>query len=130
MRSHEWLSAVFADQPEEARKSMWFSRLIVAFHAAVFAAAITSGKPIFILIVNFHCFFANWLSYFVGTCQHCGLSGEIPDFRKNTRTITLNPIVEFLFWRMNWHIEHHMFAAVPCYNLRRCHEATARFMPK
>ena len=65
MRSHEWLSAVFADQPEEARKSMWFSRLIVTFHAAVFAAAITSGKPIFILIVNFHCFFANWLSFAV-----------------------------------------------------------------
>ena len=31
----------------------------------------------------------------------------------------LGPILEFLYWRMNWHCEHHMYAAVPCYNLRK-----------
>jgi fatty acid desaturase len=46
------------------------------------------------------------------------------------RTITLDPITTFLYWRMNWHTEHHMFAAVPCYNLARLHREVAFDMPK
>ena len=30
---------------------------------------------------------------------------------------------------MNWHIEHHMYAAVPCYNLAKLHRVVARDMP-
>ena len=58
------------------------------------------------------------------------MKSSTPDFRKNTRSITLDPFSEFLFFHMNWHIEHHMFAAVPCYNLKKCHEATKDFMPE
>ena len=59
------------------------------------------------------------------------LRNDVPDFRKSTRTITLPLfLLEFLYWRMNWHIEHHMFAAVPCYNLRKLHEAVKGDMPK
>ena len=45
------------------------------------------------------------------------------------RTITLDPVSEFLYWHMNWHLEHHMFAAIPCYNLKKLHHAVARDMP-
>jgi fatty acid desaturase len=31
---------------------------------------------------------------------------------------------------MNWHIEHHMYAAVPCYNLRKLNELVADDMPE
>ena len=31
---------------------------------------------------------------------------------------------------MNWHIEHHMFAGVPCYNLKKLHKIVALDMPK
>lgn len=110
----EWLQAVHRDQPEQALKSMRWSRVLLAFHAAAFASAVYAGAYEFVLIVNCHCFFGNWLSYFVGECQHCGLCGSSPDFRMNTRSITLDPFTEFLFWRMNWHMEHHMFAGVPC----------------
>ena len=30
---------------------------------------------------------------------------------------------------MNWHIEHHMFAGVPCYNLKKLHMAVKEDMP-
>lgn len=40
-------------------------------------------------------------------------------FRLCVRSITLNPISEFLYLHMNWHTEHHMFAAVRCYHLPR-----------
>ncbi len=46
------------------------------------------------------------------------------------RTITLDPISEFLYWRMNWHLEHHMYAGVPCYNLKKLHQVLVHDMPK
>ena len=30
---------------------------------------------------------------------------------------------------MNWHTEHHMFAGVPCYNLKALHDAVKEDMP-
>lgn len=109
---------------------MWFSRMIVLFHLVVFTASIVSQQWVFILIVNFHNFFGQWLTYFMGQTQHIGLISNSPDFRKNTRTVTLDPLSEFLYWRMNWHIEHHMFAAMPCYHLKAVHKEVAFDMPK
>jgi len=31
---------------------------------------------------------------------------------------------------MNWHLEHHMFAGVPCYNLEKLHKLETYYMPK
>ena len=59
-----------------------------------------------------------------------GLRDDVPDFRKCVRTITLDPLSEFIYWRMNWHLEHHMFAGVPCYNLKKLHRAVAHDMPR
>ena len=46
------------------------------------------------------------------------------------RTITLDPVSQFLYWYMNWHLEHHMYAAVPCYNLEKLHRVVAHDMPE
>jgi fatty acid desaturase len=45
----------------------------------------------------------------------------VPDFRLCCRTIGLNPFLSFMYWQMNYHIEHHMYAAIPCYNLPKLH---------
>jgi fatty acid desaturase len=58
------------------------------------------------------------------------LREHAPDFRKNTRSIKVNGLTEFLYWRMNWHIEHHMYAGVPCYNLRELAKEIADDMPE
>ena len=34
----------------------------------------------------------------------------------------LDPISEFLYWKMNWHLNHHMYAAVPFYNLKKLYD--------
>ena len=31
---------------------------------------------------------------------------------------------------MNWHLEHHMYASVPCYNLSNLHKILADGMPE
>jgi len=82
------------------------------------------------LLITCAPFIGNGLSYFVGTTQHCGLRGDVPDFRKSVRSITLHPLAEFLYWRMNWHTEHHMYAGVPCYNLKKLSKEIAQDMPE
>jgi len=61
--------------------------------------------------------------------QHVGLQGNVTDFRLCCRTFYLNPVIRFLYWQMNYHIEHHMYANVPCYNLGRLHQAIKHVLP-
>ncbi|MFS9531801.1 hypothetical protein Q6247_27030, partial [Klebsiella pneumoniae] len=79
--ANEWLRALHEDQPEQARKSMWWSRIQLAFHGLVLMAAINTGQWVLPLILTLPSYIANWLSYFVGLTQHCGLTEATPDFR-------------------------------------------------
>ncbi len=126
---NEWIRALHADQPDQYRKSIWWSRALLLFHGSVLVVSIITGLWVLPLILTFFPFTANWLGYFVGLTQHCGLRENSPDFRKSVRSITLNPVAEFLYWHMNWHIEHHMYAGVPCYNLKKLHQEIANDMP-
>ena len=44
------------------------------------------------------------------------------DYRLNTRTVTMCRLNRFLYWNMNYHVEHHMFPMVPYYRLPELHE--------
>lgn len=115
--SHEWLEALHEDQPAQREKSMNWSRFQLIFHGTLLALSLATGLWVLPLIITLPSYIANWLSYFVGLTQHCGLMEGTNDFRKSTRSIRLPRFVEFLYWHMNWHTEHHMYAGVPCYNL-------------
>ncbi len=127
---NEWIESLHEDQPEEYRKSIWWSRFLLAFHGTVTVVSLLTGYWVMILIIPVAPFIANWLAYLVGLPQHCGLMENVPDFRKSVRSMTLPPIAEFLYWRMNWHTEHHMYAGVPCYNLKKLHHEIAHDMPE
>ena len=81
------------------------------------------------ILVSGGIFVANAWLYFVGMTQHTGLRDNVPDFRLCVRTIQLDSLTSFLYWRMERHIEHHMFAGVPCYNLKRLSLEIADDMP-
>ena len=125
-----WIEALHADQPAEHRKSIGWSRLLLAFHGTVLVVSVATGQWVIPLILSVFPFIGNWGTYLVSLPQHCGLQDNVADFRKNTRSMTLNPVAEFLYWRMNWHIEHHMYAGVPCYNLKDLSREIADDMPK
>ena len=72
----------------------------------------------------------SWLFYFITVPQHEGLKDIVLDFRLCTSSIRLNPFFEFLIWRSNYHAEHHMYAGVPCYNLKRLNQVIAADMPE
>ena len=81
------------------------------------------------VLITFAPFYGGLLLFLCNNTQHVGLQDEVSDYRLCTRTIYLNPVVEFLYWHMNYHIEHHMHAAVPCYKLARLHRAIKHELP-
>ena len=127
---NSWGTELYEGHGEERMKAVRWARYVLLLHAAVIAVCIGIGEPVVAVLVSGSVFFANWLRYFVGVPMHCGLRSDIPDFRKCVRTITLDPVSQFLYWYMNWHLEHHMYAAVPCYNLEKLHRTVARDMPE
>ncbi|HVN64576.1 MAG TPA: fatty acid desaturase family protein [Candidatus Binataceae bacterium] len=60
-----------------------------------------------------------------GVLEHAGVP-DAKDGLRNARTIiSHNPIIKFLIgpYHVAYHLEHHLFPAVPHYNLPRLHEA-------
>ena len=126
----EWWTAMYADQPQEKRKAIWWARAILAFHGAIVVVAILSGLWVLPVVLSLFPFIGNWWAHFVGLPMHAGLRDNVTDFRKCVRSITLDPFSEFMYWHMNWHTEHHMYAGVPCYNLSKLYREIAEDMPK
>lgn len=125
-----WGRELYEGHDKQRRKAVSWARTVLAFHATVLVIALAIGQPVIALLVSGSAFVGNWLRYFVGVPMHCGLRSNVSDFRKCARTIRLDPVSGFLFWYMNWHLEHHMYAAVPCYNLGKLHDALADDMPE
>lgn len=57
-----------------------------------------------------------------GIAEHAGYT-QNPDQRQNARTV-VNPIQTFIFapHNVNYHVEHHIYPAVPFYNLPKLHK--------
>jgi fatty acid desaturase len=66
----------------------------------------------------------------LGLTQYSGLVKDLRDPRLNTRTLKLNPFVRFLYFNMNYHIEHHMFPMVPFHSLPKLHERIKQDLPR
>jgi len=118
----EWENMLFPKSEVKARRRIfWFARITLIFHLLTAAWFILSGNWILVLVVNLGCFVAPWLATLCALPQHIGLSANVPDWRLNSRTMILNPFVRFFYWNMNYHVEHHMYAGVPFYNLPQLH---------
>ena len=57
-----------------------------------------------------------------GLTQHAGMGENVLDHRLNTRTVKMCWFNRFLYWNMNYHVEHHMFPMVPFHRLPELHE--------
>lgn len=128
--SQEWLSKLHDDQPQAFKQSVRWSRILILFHVGVLLVSVVSGWWVLSLVISVPSFIANIGSYLLGTTQHCGLVTNSSDFRKNTRSIKLHPVLGFFYWHMNWHTEHHMYAGIPCYNLKALAKEIESDMPQ
>jgi len=127
----EWSNYLFPPEARDKRRHLfWWARFLLAGHATLVAVSLYYELWLLPVLTSGGVFYGGWLRYLCNGTQHAGLQDDVPDFRLCTRTVILNPLVRFLYWHMNYHIEHHMYAAVPCYNLGKLHQAIKRDTPE
>lgn len=106
------------------------ARVYVAIYAAVIGLSIYTRSILPLLFVGLANLFGTWLLVTYGLTQHAGLAENVLDHRLNCRTVYMNPLHRFLYWNMNYHVEHHMFPLVPYHALPRLHDAVKDDCPK
>ncbi|MBK8439236.1 MAG: fatty acid desaturase family protein [Rhodobacter sp.] len=117
-------------------KAVFWARVHVAIHAATAAVALgmlAAGlgwkAAIPFLLIGGPRAYGCWHMVMTGLLQHGGLAEDVLDHRLNSRTVYMNPVSRWLYWNMNYHIEHHMFPMVPYHALPRLHEAIRHDLP-
>ncbi|MGF1485243.1 MAG: fatty acid desaturase [Opitutales bacterium] len=127
----EWEATLYpeGESAEKRARAIRWSRLILAGHGTIFVVSMALGWWMVPVVVSLNTFHSKWLLWLTNNTQHIGLQDHVSDFRMCCRTFTVNPVVQFLYWHMNYHIEHHMYAAVPCYKLGRLHRAIRADLP-
>jgi fatty acid desaturase len=99
------------------------ARIWTVIHVAPVFLAIYLHSWLPVLLVGvLPSMYGGWFSAMVGLTQHAGLAENVLDHRLNSRTVYMNPVFRFLYWNMNYHVEHHMFPMVPYHALPRLHE--------
>ena len=97
------------------------ARIYVFIYAGVIALAIGTHSILPLMFIGLPPLYGTWLMLVYGTTQHAGLAENVLDHRLNCRTVYMDPINRFLYWNMNYHVEHHMFPLVPYHALPRLH---------
>lgn len=117
------------DAPEKRVAPVRWARFLFIGHGLVFLVSLATGQWIIPILVSLNQCYGGALFWLCNNTQHVGLQDNVRDFRLNCRTFTLNPFVSFLYWRMNFHTEHHMYPATPCYRLAELHKAIQHELP-
>lgn len=125
----EWEHKVLDNNPKAHAARTRQARMNLVVHIVAAAFFVYFHFWVGFLLFTFAPFYAGWIGLLVGFPQHAGLSSNVPDFRLSCRTFECNPFFQFLYWQMNYHIEHHMYAAVPFYNLKKLHHLLKPDMP-
>jgi fatty acid desaturase len=112
-------------------KVFMVARIWLAIHLSVFALALWLQSFLPLMYVGvLPTMYGGWLTIYFGITQHAGLADNVLDHRLNSRTIYMNPIFRFIYWNMNYHVEHHMFPMVPYHRLPAVHEVLKADLPK
>ena len=116
--------------PEAERwRVAWGARAGLCLVAALIGCCLAVGSVLPAMFVGLPSIYGGFLGRLFGLTQHAGLAEDVLDHRLNSRTVYMNPIFRFLYWNMNYHVEHHLFPLVPYHALPRLHDATKAYCP-
>jgi fatty acid desaturase len=115
--------------PSERSQVYRRARIWLLIYALTIASAVVLHSWIPVLLIGGPQFYGCFLERIYSFTQHSGMGENVLDHRLNTRTILLGPVNRFIYWNMNYHIEHHMFPMVPYYRLAELHEELKADMP-
>lgn len=120
----------------EYPKVIFWARIHMLIYAFTFMVAVwllNSGmgwKSIIpFLLIGGPRIYGCWHFVMTGLLQHGGLAEDVIDHRLNSRTVYMNPVSRWIYWNMNYHIEHHMFPMVPYHALPALHKLIKDDLP-
>jgi fatty acid desaturase len=109
--------------PESERAKVYrTARIWLLVYAAAIAACVVSGSLLPLMFIGGPRIYGTFMHVVYGLTQHAGMGENVLDHRLNTRTVTMCRINRFIYWNMNYHVEHHMFPMVPYHRLPELHE--------
>lgn len=112
--------------PESERPNVHrTARIWLAVYAATAAACVVTGSIVPVLVIGGPRIYGCFMHLVYGLTQHAGMGENVIDHRLNTRTVRMNRVNRFLYWNMNYHVEHHMFPMVPYHRLPELHAEIA-----
>jgi fatty acid desaturase len=114
----------------ELPKAANVARIHMAIHLAVWLSCLYWWTLLPALLIGLPRAYGVWFLLLIGLPQHAGLAEDVLDHRLNSRTILLPLPVRFIYWNMNYHVEHHMFPMVPYHALPRLHEVIKHDCPR
>src|SRR5690606_36465742 len=97
------------------------ARVYLLIFLAIVVACLLSGSILPALFVGLPSLYGLGLVLLTGVLQHVGLPEDVLDLRLNSRTVYMNPLLRFLYWNLNYHLDHHMFPGVPYHALPALH---------
>lgn len=110
-------------------KAIRIARIWLAIYAATIALALVLQSWLPLMLVGLPRLYGAWHHVMTGLLQHGGLADDVVDHRLNSRTVYMNPVSRFIYWNMNYHVEHHMFPMVPYHALPRLHALIGHDLP-
>jgi fatty acid desaturase len=127
---NQWYEFVMPEDNEALRREHrnW-ARFHLALHGILALTFALTGNWILIFIVNIPRQYCGWLGFMCGLPQHFGMQPDVADHRRCCRTFITGPLPALLYWNMQYHIEHHMYPAVPFFNLPKLRKALEHDLP-
>lgn len=105
------------------------ARVWVVIYAAMIAACFVTGSILPFLLIGGPRIYGSFMLVIYALTQHTGLGENVLDHRLNTRTVKMCWLNRFMYWNMNYHIEHHLYPMVPFHQLPALHEEIKKDLP-
>jgi fatty acid desaturase len=113
----------------EHGKVILAARTWLAIYVLTIGLSISLGSILPLMLIGLPRLYGCWHMVMAGLLQHGGLADDVTDHRLNSRTVYMNPVSRFIYWNMNYHVEHHMFPMVPYHALPRLHDTIKHDLP-
>lgn len=113
----------------ERQKAIFWARMHVAIYLGAVILALAYGSFLPLVLIGGPRIYGTWHMVMTGLLQHGGLAEDVLDHRLNSRTVYMNPISRWIYWNMNYHVEHHMFPMVPYHALPKLHALIKNDLP-
>ena len=117
--------------PDNAKpRAILISRIYLTIWLLIIFSSIVFKTWLPVLFLLLPIFYGKTMHRIVAFAQHAGLARNVKDHRLSSRDMHLNPILSFLYWKMEYHCVHHIYPTIPSYNLKKLYHHLEDQLPK